>query len=127
MLKTLGSTESSKRLGKSRVRIGNNSRTKRDDSKLDEIKIGNNKVDDKTGKKSQNPTKSKNLSKSKKTESGFLTSEAKRVFTKLRQAFIKAPILHHFNPEHHIQFETDVSGYAIGGVLSQLTSDDLSQ
>ena len=41
--------------------------------------------------------------------------------------FLKAPILHHFNPERHIRIETDVSGYAIDRVLSQLTSDDLGQ
>ena len=41
--------------------------------------------------------------------------------------FLKAPILHHFDPERHIWIETDVSGYAIGGVLNQLTSDDLGR
>ena len=44
----------------------------------------------------------------------------------MRQAFIKAPILRHFDPECHIRIETDASGYAIGGVLSQLTSDHLT-
>ena len=62
--------------------------------------------------------------KSKKTESGFLTSGARKAFTKLRQAFVKAPILHRFDLERHIRIETDASGYIIGGVLSQLTSDD---
>ena len=66
-----------------------------------------------------------NLSKSKKTESGFLTSGARKAFTKLRQVFVKAPIHHHFDLEHHIQVEIDTSGYAIGGVFSQLTSDNL--
>ena len=70
--------------------------------------------------------KGQNFSKFKKTESGFLTFGAKKAFTKLRQAFIKAPILHHFDPKRHIRVETDVSGYAISGILSQLTSDDLS-
>ena len=42
------------------------------------------------------------------------------MFTKLRQAFVKAPILHHFDPKHHIQIETDKSGYAIGEVLGPL-------
>ena len=41
--------------------------------------------------------------------------------------FLKAPILHHFDPKCHIRIETDASGYAIGGVLSQLTSDDLGR
>ena len=67
------------------------------------------------------------MSKSKKTESGFLTSGARKAFTELRQAFIKALILHHFDPERHIRIETDESGYAIGGILSQLTSDDLGR
>ncbi len=47
-----------------------------------------------------------------------------RAFTELRQAFLKVPILNHFDPECNIRIETDASGYAIGGVLSQLTSDD---
>ncbi len=42
----------------------------------------------------------------------------------MRQAFLKALILNHFDPERHIRIETDASGYAIGEVLSQLTSDD---
>ena len=53
----------------------------------------------------------------------FLTPEAKLIFTQLRQAFTEAPILRHFDPEYHIRIETDASDYAIGGVLSQLTSD----
>ena len=48
-------------------------------------------------------------------------------FSKLRQTVIKALILHHFEPERHIRVKTDASGYAIGGVFSQLTSDNLSQ
>ncbi len=38
--------------------------------------------------------------------------------------FIKAPILNHFDPERHIQIETDTSGYAISEIISQLTSDN---
>ena len=53
----------------------------------------------------------------------FLTSNAKEVFNYLRQAFIKAPILRHFDLESHIRIETDALGYAIGGVLSQLSFD----
>ena len=71
--------------------------------------------------------KGRNLFKSKKTDSCFLTSGARMAFTKLRQAFIKALILHHFDLERHIRVETDISAYAIGGVLSQLTSDNSSQ
>ena len=53
---------------------------------------------------------------------GFLTPEARLTFTQLRQAFVEASILHHFDPKSHIWIETDVSGYAIGDVLSQLFS-----
>ena len=59
--------------------------------------------------------------------SDFFISKAKPTFIKLRQVFVKALILYYFYPECHIRIETDVSGYAIGGVFSQLTSDDLSQ
>ena len=57
----------------------------------------------------------------------FLTTNARRAFTKLRQAFVEAPILNHFDLEHHIQIEIDALGYAINRILSQLTLDDLSQ
>ena len=56
----------------------------------------------------------------------FLTSNAKKAFNQLRQAFTKAPILQHFDLECHIRIETDALGYAIGGVWSQLTSDHLT-
>ena len=55
--------------------------------------------------------------------SNFLTPKAKLAFSRLRQAFTEAPILHHFDPERYIRIETDASGYAIGGILSQLTPD----
>ena len=57
----------------------------------------------------------------------YLTSGAKRAFTQLRQAFTKALILRHFEPECYIWIETHASGYAIGGLLSQLTSNNLGQ
>ena len=47
----------------------------------------------------------------------FLTSNARRAFTQLRQTFTKAPILQHFDSKRHIWIETDVSGCAIGDVL----------
>ena len=46
----------------------------------------------------------------------FLTPDAKEAFNHWRQAFIKAPILQHFDPERHIRIETDASGYAISKV-----------
>ena len=53
----------------------------------------------------------------------FLTANARQAFIWLRQAFTKVPILSHFDPGRHIRIETDASGYVIGGILSQLTSD----
>ena len=55
--------------------------------------------------------------------SNYLTPDAKKAFDQLRQAFTEAPILQHFDPERYIRVETDASGYAIGGVLSQLTNN----
>ena len=83
----------------------------------------------------------KNLLKSKKSKNAkskiqmrlgamgkpiFLTSNAREAFNQLRQVFTKALILQHFDPECHIRTETDTSSYAIGEVLSQLTSDHLT-
>ena len=66
-------------------------------------------------------------SKNSNRATGYLTPGTKQAFTQLRQAFTKAPIFRHFDSECHIRIETDVSGYAIGGSLSQLTLDNLSQ
>ncbi len=78
-------------------------------------------------------SKKPQLTKSKKsdlakTNSGtdFLTSEAKKTFIHPQKAFKEAPILRHFDPEGHIQIETNASRYAIGGVLNQMTSDQHS-
>ena len=55
--------------------------------------------------------------------SSFLTLEAKLAFSRLRKAFTESPILHHFDLEYYIGIETDVRGYAIHGILCQLTSE----
>ena len=90
-----------------------------DESGMDDVEVDGGKVEDnEVGKKGRNS------SKSKKTESDFLTSKARMAFTKLRQAFIKALILHHFDLECHIWVETDRSGYAISGVFNQLILDN---
>ena len=113
MLKTSEDTESKIWPGEGRVEVGG-SRAGQGGNKLDDGRRvdGNEVRDDEIG------TKVQKLSKSKKTESGFLISKARKTFMKLRQVFIKALILHHFDPERHIRVKTDVSGYAIGGVLS---------
>ena len=93
------------------------------------------------GGEATNPTKGKNLAKTTKSKilvksknhdfpkfrpeearTDFLTPKARLAFIQLRQAFVKALILHHFDPESYIRIETDVSGYAIGSILSQLSS-----
>ena len=73
--------------------------------------------------KSRNSTRVSNIRATGKPN--FLTFDAKKAFNHLRQAFIKAPILQHFDSESHIRIKTNASGYAISGVLSQLnlTSD----
>ena len=93
-------------------------------SEVDSGEVGDNEI----GKKVQKMSKSKKLSKSKKmVGSNFLTPRTKLTFIKLRQVFVKALILHHFDPECYIRVETDISGYVIGGVFSQLTLDNLGQ
>ena len=57
-------------------------------------------------------------SKTEEARTGFLTPKTKLAFTQLRQAFVEAPILYHFDPKRHIRIETDASSYAIGGLLS---------
>ena len=92
-----------------------------DESEMDDVEVdGNENEVDKVEKKVQKTSKSKNSSKSKKIvrSSDFLTPGNKLVFIKLRQAFLKAPIFYHFDPERHIWIQMDTSGYAIGGVLS---------
>ena len=114
------------------VGVGGGSRARRDGSELDGNKINGDEIDsgevgdDKVGKKVQKLSKSKNLFKFKKTVgSNFFIPGARLAFTKLRQAFIKVSILYHFDLEYYIRIETDILGYAIGEVLSQLNSNNL--
>lgn len=67
-------------------------------------------------------TKSKSLTKSNYIAGGlnFLTLNAKAVFTKLSQTFIKALTICHFWLDCYICIETDTLGYAIEEVLNQL-------
>ena len=105
-------------------------RSKLDGSELYDNAVDGGEVDgdefedNEVGEKVQKRSKSKNLSKS---TLDFLISGAKLAFTELRQAFLKALIFQHFDREHYIRIETDSSGYAICGILSQLTSDNLGQ
>ena len=107
ILKT--SSTKSKEPRKSIVRVGRDIRAGHDVNKLDESMIDGDKVDsdeienDEVEKKVKRLSKSKNLSKSKKTVGlDFLTFKDRLAFTKLRQTFIKAPIFHYFDLEHYI-------------------------
>ena len=96
-----------------------------DRSKHVEPKTGKTFKSRKLSKSGKNSSKSGNSPNFGATKSGpsFLTPEARSAFNRLRLAFTEAPILRHFDPECHIRIETGVSGYAIGGVLSQLASE----
>ena len=123
MLKTL-STESAEPR-KSGIGVGSDSKAGYDRKKLDRSEVYDDEVDggkvkdNEVEKKGQNLFKSKNLSKSKKTVgSDFLTPKTRLAFTKLRQPFVKALILHHFNPEYYIWVDTNELGYTISEVIS---------
>ena len=95
--------------------------------------IDDNEVDGSEGVVGRSDASRKSAKSKSRTNSGylgnsndleepkFLTSNAREAFNRLRQAFTKAPILRHFDPECHIRIETDALGYAIGRVPSQLT------
>ncbi len=53
----------------------------------------------------------------------FLIPRAKKAFIYLRKTCIKAAILRHFDLECYIRIKRDTLGYAIGGILSQMTLD----
>ncbi len=55
------------------------------------------------------------------------TPEMIDAFHRLQQAFTKAPVLIHFDPEKPIRLDTDSSGFAIAGIISQLAGSDRDQ
>jgi len=52
------------------------------------------------------------------------TPACEEAFGLLKESFISAPILHHFDPSLPPIVETDASDYAIAGILSVRTDDD---
>ena len=76
-------------------------------------------------KKSKKLLKSGNSLTFEATEAklSFLTPGASKAFNRLWLAFTKALILQYFNPECHIWIKTNVLGYTIGDVPSQLASE----
>ena len=77
----------------------------------------------KLSKSGKNSSKCGNSSNFGTTETGpsFLTPKARSAFNRLRLAFTKAPIFCHFDLKCYIRIKTDASGYAIVGMLSELT------
>lgn len=65
--------------------------------------------------------KLKNLVLLKNTKIDFFIPRTRLTFINSRQAFIKVPIIHYFDLKYHIYSETDISGYAINKVSSQLS------
>ena len=59
--------------------------------------------------------------------STFFIANARKAFIELKQTFVEALILNYFDLKRHIKIEMDISGYAIGAILNQQTSDDLNQ
>ena len=130
MLKTTRSTRSAVNPKKTKGEVGGNNVV--DDSIVGGVKV-TNQANSTKGKNQSKTTKSKILVKSKnhdfplksrtkKAGMGFFTPEARLAFTQLRQAFVEAPILYHFNTKSHIRIETNALGYAISSILSQLSS-----
>ena len=109
-MKTSENTKSTIRCREGKVEFASNSKAEHNNKyklggKVDKSKIDDGKIEDnEIRKKNQKTSKSKNLSKSKKTIefSNFFTTAARLAFTKLRQVFVKASILHHFDLECHI-------------------------
>ena len=57
----------------------------------------------------------------KKVGPSFLAFDTITILNQLWLAFTKALILRYFDPKYYIQIEIDISRYAFGGVLNQLT------
>ena len=99
-------------------------------NKVANSKVNRAKVDDKMAKsKSQYKNKDENLTKVfvQSFGSSFLTFGAKQAFTKMKQTYIETPILYHFDSNSYILIETNISHYAIDGILSQVSLDNLGQ
>ena len=68
----------------------------------------------------------KGSEKGKQVGTFTFDAEAQEGFRKLKETFTQAPMLQHFQPHKKLMMETDASGFAISGTLSQ-PSDDPTQ
>ncbi|RMZ74713.1 hypothetical protein DV737_g5810, partial [Chaetothyriales sp. CBS 132003] len=50
--------------------------------------------------------------------------EQESAFKHIKDSFVQAPLLRHYNPDLQVVMETDASGYAIAVLLSQSASDE---
>lgn len=57
----------------------------------------------------------------------LLTLGARLAFTKLKKAFSITAIYNYFDLKHYIQIKTDISDYAISGILHELIANGLGQ
>jgi len=64
------------------------------------------------------------IDKVDKKERVEIARRGKSAFNKLENKIINSPMLAIPYPKQKIQLETDTSGYAIGGVLSQQQEND---
>lgn len=61
-----------------------------------------------------------------KKDTPFLwTDQCQKAFDELKQRFVSAPILRHFDPKANTILETDASDYAVGTILSQIGPDNV--
>lgn len=59
------------------------------------------------------------MEKGRKTGPFVWTDSAQHAFSRLKELFTTAPILQHYDPSRRTRVETDASGFALSGVLSQ--------
>lgn len=55
----------------------------------------------------------------------FLFFGTRKKFNQLQQAYIETLMFRYFDPETHIQIQTNASDYAIEGLFSQLNTDQV--
>ena len=104
ILKTSKNIESTIWPGEDRVRVGSNGKAKCNSKCRLGGKLNNSEVDDGEVNDNEIEKKDQKRSKSKKTVGSldFFIFKARLTFIDLRQVFIKALILHHFDLERHI-------------------------
>jgi len=52
-------------------------------------------------------------------------ADAIEAFERIKTAFTTAPLLKHFDPSKKVYVETDASGFALGGVATQMHTTEI--